>query len=201
MFQFGRGISLSTGNIHRAQDIVNEFPLNDVRLLVATDSSAILGIGDQGYGGLAISIGKLALYTVGGRLSPFHSAPVCLDVGTDRKSLTDDPLYVGARHPRLRAMSTPHFWMLLSTRSISVGRRRLSSGRIWQRIPHLKCSTATVTKYLRSMMIFRERVLSLLRASLERELKEETLADQRFMIYGAGAGYWGCAGHLRWSHS
>ena len=109
MFQFGRGISLSTGNIHRAQDIVNEFPR----------CSPLSGNGlvghprhyDQGYGGLAISIGKLALYTVGGRLSPFHSAPVCLDVGTDRKSLTDDPLYVGARHPRLRGDEHTAFFL------------------------------------------------------------------------------------------
>ncbi len=70
-------------------------------MIVATDSSAILGIGDQGYGGLAIPIGKLALYTAGGGVSPFHTLPVVMDVGTDRQDLIDDPFYLGYRAKRL----------------------------------------------------------------------------------------------------
>lgn len=194
MFQFGRGISLSTANIHRAQDIVNEFPLNDVRLLVATDSSAILGIGDQGYGGLAISIGKLALYTVGGRLSPFHSAPVCLDVGTDRKSLTDDPLYVGARHPRLRGDEHKAF---LDAFVDSVHKRWPKAIIQWE---DLAKDTAfdVLARYRDKVPSFNDDIqgtgavalAGVLRAC---ELKEEKLADQRFMIYGAGAGGIGVA--------
>ena len=71
-------------------------------MIVATDSSAILGLGDQGYGGLAISIGKLALYTVAGGVSPFHTCPVKLDVGTDRIDLINDPSYLGVRQRRMR---------------------------------------------------------------------------------------------------
>ena len=55
---------------------------------------------DQGYGGLAIPIGKLALYTVGGGVSPFHTMPVSLDVGTDRDDLLEDPFYLGTRCKR-----------------------------------------------------------------------------------------------------
>ncbi len=81
--------------------IVRNYPWNDVRMIVATDSSAILGIGDQGHGGLAICIGKMALYTAGGGLSPFNALPVNLDVGTDRDDLIVDPGYLGVRGKRL----------------------------------------------------------------------------------------------------
>jgi malate dehydrogenase (oxaloacetate-decarboxylating) len=102
LYQYPRGLSFSPENIHRAEEIIAAYPLDDVRMIVATDSSAILGIGDQGYGGLAIPIGKLALYTVGGGVSPFHTMPVSLDVGTDRDDLLEDPFYLGTRCKRLR---------------------------------------------------------------------------------------------------
>lgn len=96
LYQSPRGLSLAPGNIERAHEIAAVYPMEDVRMIVVTDSSAILGIGDQGYGGLAIPIGKLALYTVGGGVSPYHTLPVALDVGTDRQDLIDDPFYLGS---------------------------------------------------------------------------------------------------------
>ena len=102
IFQNPRGLTVNPDNVERIDDVIDNYPLNDVRMIVATDSSAILGIGDQGYGGLAISIGKLSLYTVGGGISPFHSMPVGLDVGTDNESLRAHPLYLGADQPRLK---------------------------------------------------------------------------------------------------
>jgi malate dehydrogenase (oxaloacetate-decarboxylating) len=102
LYQYPRGLSFSPENIDRAGAIIDAYPLDDVRMIVATDSSAILGIGDQGYGGLAIPIGKLALYTTGGGVSPFHTMPVSLDVGTDRDDLLEDPFYLGTRRKRLR---------------------------------------------------------------------------------------------------
>jgi len=102
LYQSARGLSLSPLNIDRAQRAIQNYVWNDVRMIVATDASAILGIGDQGYGGLAIPIGKLALYTVGGGVSPFHTLPVALDVGTDRTDLISDPFYLGVRQRRLR---------------------------------------------------------------------------------------------------
>ncbi|XXY52190.1 NAD-dependent malic enzyme [Sorangium sp. So ce269] len=102
LYQSARGVSLSPDNIGRARRVLASFPWEDVRMIVATDASAILGIGDQGYGGLAIPIGKLALYTAGGGVCPFHTMPVVLDVGTDRAELLDDPFYLGVRQRRLR---------------------------------------------------------------------------------------------------
>jgi malate dehydrogenase (oxaloacetate-decarboxylating) len=73
----------------------------DVDLIVATDAGAILGIGDWGVGGIHIAVGKLAVYTAAAGIDPNRVLPVMLDVGTDRQSLLDDPLYIGNRHPRV----------------------------------------------------------------------------------------------------
>jgi malate dehydrogenase (oxaloacetate-decarboxylating) len=74
---------------------------DEVDLIVATDGGAILGIGDWGVGGMHISAGKLVVYTAAGGIDPDRVLPVMLDVGTDRQSLLDDPLYIGNRHPRV----------------------------------------------------------------------------------------------------
>ena len=75
---------------------------DDVDLLVATDSEGILGIGDQGVGGIEISIGKLAVYTAAAGIHPRRVLPVVLDMGTDNLKLLNDDLYLGARHARVR---------------------------------------------------------------------------------------------------
>ncbi|MBX3262372.1 MAG: NAD-dependent malic enzyme [Labilithrix sp.] len=101
VYEVPRGLSISIEDPESPKDVVASYPVEDVRMIVATDSSAILGIGDQGYNGLAISIGKLALYTLGG-VSPLRTVPVVLDVGTDRAAILDDPSYLGVRRKRLR---------------------------------------------------------------------------------------------------
>jgi len=74
---------------------------DEVDLIVATDAGAILGIGDWGVGGIHIAVGKLAVYTAAAGIHPNRVIPVMLDVGTDRQSLLDDPLYIGNRHRRV----------------------------------------------------------------------------------------------------
>jgi malate dehydrogenase (oxaloacetate-decarboxylating) len=98
-----RGVYLSVDH----PDLIEESLLatgletNDLDLIVATDAGAILGIGDWGVGGMRIAVGKLAVYTAAGGIDPNRSVAVMLDVGTDRQSLLDDPLYIGNRHPRV----------------------------------------------------------------------------------------------------
>jgi len=100
-----RGIYLSVDHpeLIEASLLATDLGPGDVDLIVATDAGAILGIGDWGVGGINIAVGKLAVYTAAGGIDPARTIPVMLDVGTDRQSLLDDPLYIGNRHPRVPA--------------------------------------------------------------------------------------------------
>ena len=98
-----RGVYLSVDQpdlIERSLEAYGLGP-DDVDLIVTTDAGAILGIGDWGVGGMSIAVGKLVVYTAAGGIDPGRTMPVMLDVGTDRQSLLDDPLYIGNRHPRV----------------------------------------------------------------------------------------------------
>jgi malate dehydrogenase (oxaloacetate-decarboxylating) len=103
-YQRPDGVYLSIDDVANVETALRNFGLaaDDVDLLVATDAEAILGIGDWGVNGFAISVGKLAVYTAAAGINPDRVIPVSLDVGTDRESLLNDPLYVGNRHSRIR---------------------------------------------------------------------------------------------------
>jgi malate dehydrogenase (oxaloacetate-decarboxylating) len=98
-----RGIYLSVDHpeLIEASLLAADLGPDHVDLIVATDAGAILGIGDWGVGGIDIAVGKLAVYTAAGGIDPARTIPVMLDVGTDRQSLLEDPLYIGNRHPRV----------------------------------------------------------------------------------------------------
>jgi malate dehydrogenase (oxaloacetate-decarboxylating) len=103
-FRRSRGVYLSVDHPAEVEIALRntELGAEDVDLLVATDSEGILGIGDQGVGGIEISIGKLAVYTAAAGIHPSRVLPVVLDMGTDNLTLLNDEMYLGERHARVR---------------------------------------------------------------------------------------------------
>ncbi len=198
LYQNARGLSLSTDNVARAVDVIGNYPLEDVRMIVATDSSAILGIGDQGYGGLAISIGKLALYTVAGGVSPFHIMPVGLDVGTDRLDLVEDPFYLGVRQPRLRGES----YLAFIDAFVAAIRVRYPRALIqWEDLSKDTAFTV-LERYRKVTPSFNDDIqgtgaVALAGVISSCLLSGTRLRDQRVVIHGAGAGGAGVAWAIR----
>ena len=96
-----RGLFVSYADRDCLDEVIRNRPHRDVDVIVVTDGQRILGLGDQGIGGMGIPIGKLSLYTLIGGIDPARTLPIVLDVGTDNVELLDDPQYLGWRHRRI----------------------------------------------------------------------------------------------------
>lgn len=112
LYRRARGLFVSYPDRHHLDAVLHNATKRNVKVIVVTDGSRILGLGDQGVGGMGISIGKLSLYTACGGISPAYTLPVMLDVGTDNPDLLNNPLYMGWQHRRISEAQYDEFMAL-----------------------------------------------------------------------------------------
>ncbi|MBM4255693.1 MAG: NAD-dependent malic enzyme [Deltaproteobacteria bacterium] len=194
IFRHARGLIISTENIDYIDSLLENTPLPDVKLVVASDAEAILGIGDQGVGGLGICIGKLSLYTAAAGIDPAFTLPVGVDIGTNRQDLLDDPLYLGVRHKRLEGKA----YMDFIEKFVTAFKKRFPSALLqWEDFSKQKAFDVldrfqdVVPSFNDDIQGTGAVVLAGLLASM-RKIKQR-LSDQVFVIHGAGAGGVGVA--------
>lgn len=109
IYRSARGVFVSYQDRDQLPDLLRNVTKDKVQVVVVTDGERVLGLGDQGIGGMGISIGKLSLYTACAGISPAYTLPVTLDVGTNNEKLQSDPMYMGARHARITGPDYDHF--------------------------------------------------------------------------------------------
>ncbi len=198
-FRGTRGVYLS---VDHAEDIeaslrASGLGPDDVDVIVATDGEAILGIGDWGVGGIAISIGKLAVYTAAGGIDPDRTLPIVLDVGTNRQSLLDDRLYLGNRHPRVDAVTYDAF---IDTYVQAAGRLFPHALLHWEDLGAANAHRV-LHRYKDERLTFNDDIQGTAAIALAAVLSAlriagGRLADQRVVIHGAGTAGIGIAEQL-----
>ncbi len=104
-----RGLFISYNDRNNIDDMLQNATKRNIKVIVVTDGERILGLGDLGIGGMGIPIGKLALYSACGGISPAYTLPITLDVGTNNQNLIDDPMYMGVKHPRVTGQEYDDF--------------------------------------------------------------------------------------------
>ena len=109
IYRRGRGLYIPYELRDRIENVLLNAGIANPSVIVVTDGERILGLGDQGAGGMGIPIGKLCLYTLCAGVSPYNTLPITLDVGTDNEERLNDPLYLGMRHRRVRGEAYQQF--------------------------------------------------------------------------------------------
>jgi len=194
MFRTANGLHFFPGNIDRAEAILGRYEHRDIRVAVVTDNQGILGIGDQGVGGIAICLGKLMLYTQGAGIAPWHCLPVSLDVGTDNRALLNNDEYLGWRHERIRGLEYVTFIQRFAKAFKAVFPNALCQ---WEDFSKQN-AFAVRDAYLHDLISFNDDIqgtgaVTLAAILTAMKIKGEALEDQVFLVYGAGAGGVGIA--------
>jgi malate dehydrogenase (oxaloacetate-decarboxylating) len=194
MFRRANGIHLFPSNIDFAEQILGNYTDKDIRVAVVTDNRGILGIGDQGAGGIPICLGKLMLYTQGAGIAPWHCLPISLDVGTDNQTLLDDPGYLGWRHNRLKGDEYDRFIDKFVKAFKKVFPNALCQ---WEDFSK-QTAFSVRDKYLDQVISFNDDIqgtgaITLAGILAAMKTKNASLTDQVFLVNGAGAGGVGIA--------
>ncbi|MFF3737919.1 NAD-dependent malic enzyme [Streptomyces sp. NPDC002566] len=193
-----RGLFLSYDDRHRFREILRNRPHADVDVIVVTDGQRILGLGDQGVGGMGIPIGKLSLYTAIGGIHPARTLPVLLDVGTDNEELLADPHYLGTRGRRVTGDEYDELVELF----VSAVEAELPGTLLqWEDFATAH-ARPILTRYQDRLLTFNDDIQGTAAVALgalttATEIAGGSLSDQRFVVLGAGSAAVGVADMIR----
>jgi malate dehydrogenase (oxaloacetate-decarboxylating)(NADP+) len=194
IYRHARGMYFSAGEVPYFRDMVHHWPEAEVDIVVVTDGSRILGLGDLGTNGMGIPIGKLSLYVAGAGIYPCKTLPVMLDVGTDNDELREDPLYLGERTRRLRGDA---FYQVVEA-FIAAAHERWPHALIQFEDFSNDHAFDLLARYRDRVLSFNDDIqgtgaVALAGILTALRITRETLADQRVLFLGAGSAARGIA--------
>jgi malate dehydrogenase (oxaloacetate-decarboxylating) len=192
-----RGLFLSYPLADMMDELIENRPYQDVDVIVVTDGERVLGIGDQGAGGMGIPIGKLSLYTLIGGIDPQRTLPIVLDVGTNNADRRNDPEYVGWRHERITGQA---YWDFLD-KFVSCIKRNLPNVLLqWEDFakPHAR---PILDRYRDSLCTFNDDIQGTAAVTLgalykAMKITKKKFSDQQVVILGAGSAGTGIAEYI-----
>lgn len=193
-----RGLFLSYEDRHRFREILRNRPHPDVDVIVVTDGQRILGLGDQGVGGMGIPIGKLSLYTAIGGIHPARTLPILLDAGTDNEELLADPHYLGRRERRVTGAA---YEELVESLVSAVEAELPGTLLQWEDFATAH-ARPILTRYQDGMLTFNDDIQGTAAVALGALTTATTLAgtrltDHRIVVLGAGSAAVGVADMIR----
>ena len=198
IYRNARGLWVSPENIDMMESMAAHLPSQDIKVIVVTDNQGILGIGDQGAGGINIPIGKLSLYTLGAGVAPHACLPISLDVGTDNEALLNDPLYLGHKHKRYTGKAYDAFIDQFVTKV-----KKLYPNALLQWEDFSKQNAfSNLDRFRDKVFSFNDDVQgtgAVVAAGILGAMKiiDEKIGRQKFLVHGAGAGGLGVARQIR----
>ncbi|KAF8661964.1 hypothetical protein AX16_001259 [Volvariella volvacea WC 439] len=199
LFRRSEGLHLSFPNLDTMEeDFLEQTRGRDIQLIVCSDAEAILGIGDQGVGGIGISTAKAALYTLVGGVDPSKALPVILDVGTNNEKLLNDHLYVGWPHKRVNVTDYDAFM----DKFIQIIRKHYPHSLLHFEDFGTANAYRLLERYRDKHAVFNDDIqgtgavtLACVMAAIG--VTKSKLSDQRFVVYGAGSAGLGITHQLR----
>src|SRR5919109_1500827 len=192
-----RGLFLSYPLAEKMDEMIENRPYRDVDVIVVTDGERVLGIGDQGAGGMSIPIGKLSLYTVIGGIDPKRTLPILLDVGTNNQERLHDPEYIGWRHER---MTGQPYWDFVDKFASCIKRKLPNILLQWEDFAKSH-ARPILDKYRESLCTFNDDIQGTAAVTLggiykALKITGKNFSDQRVVILGAGSAGTGIAEYV-----